>query len=123
MQTPIKILPDDWAEMLRERVGEKYRPSNGTEGAIFTEAWCGQCERDHGMLKGLPLEECDDNQVCGIIADTYCYQVDDPKYPREWQYGPDGQPCCTAFVPEGQPIPHKDEQTSDMFAIPQHSKE
>jgi hypothetical protein len=103
------------ADLLKDQAGQKYRPSNGSEGEMFMNTWCGQCERDHGMLKGLPLEECDDNQVCGIIALTHFLAVDDPRYPAEWQYGADGQPCCTAFVPAGEPIPVKDEHTVDMF--------
>lgn len=111
----IPIYPDSWAELNKERSGQKYRPGTGTEGAIFIESWCGQCERDHGMMKGLPLEECDDNQICQIIGDSYLLAVDHPDYPKEWQYGPDGQPRCTAFVEAGQPIPVKDEHTADMF--------
>lgn len=116
MTTTIRIYPDTWAALCAEEAGKKYRPGNGTEGAMFINSWCGTCERDHGMLKGLPLEDCDDNQTCGIIADTYLYDVNDPKYPAEWQYGKDGQPRCTAYVPEGQPIPVKDEYTADLFA-------
>jgi hypothetical protein len=112
----IAIYPDSWAEMNKERAGQKYRPSNGTEGAVFIDAYCAQCERDHGMMAGLPLEECDDNQICELIGKTYMLAVDHPDYPSEWQYGKDGQPCCTAFVPAGQPIPIKDEHTLDMFA-------
>lgn len=114
----IKIYPESWAAECVEYAGQKYRPSNGTEGASFIDAWCGNCERDHGMLKGLPLEECDDNHVCDIIARTFLLNLNDPDYPSEWQYGSDGQPRCHAFVEAGQPIPVKDEHTLDLFASP-----
>lgn len=116
MDKTIPIYPKRFAAMLVERVGQKYRPSNGTEGAMFIDAWCANCERDYGMMAGLPLEECDDNRICDIIGDTYLFALDHPKYPSEWQYGNDGQPRCTAFVEKGQPIPHKDEHTLDLFA-------
>ena len=38
----------------------------------------------------------------GIEA-TYGLYVDDPGYPVEWQYDKNGQPCCIAFIPAGQP--------------------
>lgn len=119
MSTLIKIYPEPWAWLNVERSGQKYRPGNGTEGAIFCDAWCGQCARDHGMLHGLPLEDCDDNQVCPIIGDSYLYQVDHPSYPAQWQYGPDGQPRCTDFVPDGSPIPPPpDTASGDLFPPP-----
>jgi hypothetical protein len=112
----IRIYPESWAAMNVEYAGQKYRPGNGTEGELFISSWCGNCARDHGMLKGLPLEECDDNQVCDIIARTYTYNLNDAEYPTEWQYGADGQPRCHAFVEACQPIPLKDEHTLDLFA-------
>lgn len=92
-----------------------YRPSNGTEGECFIADWCGQCERDHGMMKGLPLEECDDNQICDIIGRTFAHDVTDAEYPREWTYDKDGAPCCTAFVEAGKPIPPVDDRTMPLF--------
>jgi hypothetical protein len=111
-----KIYPADLAAMNTECAGQKYRPSNGTEGECFISSWCGQCVRDKSAREGAPLEDCDDNEVCNIIARTFAHEVSDPEYPGEWQYGKDGQPCCTAFVLAGQPIPPaKDEHTVDMF--------
>jgi hypothetical protein len=111
----ISIYPANWAEMNKEHVGQKYRPSNGAEGEIFLDAWCSGCARDLAMSQGMPIEECDDNQKCDILGRSFL-SIDDPAYPTEWQYGADGQPRCTAFVPVGQPIPIKDEHTLDMFA-------
>lgn len=84
-------------------MGEKYRPSNGTEGAAFISAWCCDCERDK-------------NEDCQILAATFRYDVTDPDYPKEWQCGKDG-PCCTAWHPLGEPLPlPRDEHTVDMFS-------
>lgn len=116
MNRTIPIYPADFAAMLVERAGQKYRPSNGTEGELFFDAWCCHCQRDRSMREGAPIEECDDNERCDIIADTFSYAVDNPKYPAAWQYGPDGQPRCTGFVEAGQPIPYEDKHTPDLFA-------
>ena len=35
---------------------------------------------------------------CPIIAYAMAFDVDDEKYPKEWVYGPDGAPTCTAFI-------------------------
>ena len=47
----------------------------------------------------------DDGQRCEINGLTMIYQVGEAEYPTEWQHGKDGQPCCTAFIPAGDPIP------------------
>jgi hypothetical protein len=110
----IPIYPASYAAMLVDRAGQKYQPSNGSEGEIFFDAWCCGCARDLAMSQGKPIEECDDSQKCDILGRSFL-KIDHPEYPTEWQYGKDGQPCCTAFVPVGQPIPYKDEHTADLF--------
>ena len=110
------IFPTTLDEMTKQRAGEKFRPSNGTEGELFYRAWCYGCQRDKAMREGCDVAECDDNERCEIIADTMCFDVDDPQYPSEWQYGKDGQPCCTAFVPSGSAVPPpRCDKTVDMF--------
>lgn len=59
-----------------------FRPSNGTHGEIFEAAFCERCKKDRG---------------CEIRFLTRCHQETDPEYPKEWVYGSDGQPTCTAF--------------------------
>lgn len=112
----IPIYPPSFAETLKARAGEKYRPSNGAEGEVFFDAWCCQCARDKAMREGADIDECDDNERCDIIANTFAFDVSDTRYPSEWQYSKDGQPMCTAFVEAGQPVPIKDEHTADLFA-------
>ena len=92
-----------------------YRPSNGTEGMCFFEGWCERCARDKEMSEGKPFDECSDDEVCSIIADTFAFDVDDERYPREWIYDENGEPCCTAFIPAGEPIPVRDTTTLDLF--------
>lgn len=82
-----------------------YRPSNGTEGELFFAAWCCNCQRDKAMREGVDFDECDDNEKCSIIGDTMAYDVDDPKYPKEWIIDARGHGCCTAFVEAGKEIP------------------
>lgn len=91
-----------------------YRPSSGTEGASFFEAWCCRCARDKAMREGCDIDECDDNEKCQIIADTMCYGIDDPKYPKEWIEDESGQ-RCTAFIESWEGVPEVDTQTVDMF--------
>lgn len=112
------IYPENLAEIKKPMVGDKYRPGNGTEGEVFINAWCCHCQRDKAMSEGEDFNECDDDERCDIIADTFAYAIDDEKYPKEWQIGKDGQPCCTAFVPLGDPIPPpRDDLTVDMFGV------
>lgn len=112
----VKIYPADWAALCAERVGQPYQPSNGTEGECFISSWCGECQRDKSMREGAPIEECDDDELCDIIARSFAYSPGDEQYPKEWQYDKDGQPCCTAFIPVGDPIPPPpDTLTKDMF--------
>lgn len=99
------IYPDDFARQLMERAGQPYQPSNGTEGEFFFAAWCCECARDKAMREGDAIEDCDDNERCDLIGLSMAFKPGDAEYPTEWQYGKDGQPCCTAFVPAGKPIP------------------
>lgn len=118
MKHSIVMLPAEWAALTKERAGQKYRPSNGTEGEIFMGNWCCKCQRDKSMREGADFDECDDDERCDLIANTMCYDVEDDEYPKEWTYGNDGQPCCTAFVPVGEQIPPpRDELTIDMFEV------
>lgn len=70
--------------------------------------WCEHCERDSAYQKG-------DGDPCPILGRSLAHDIDDPEYPSEWAYDENGQPCCTAFVPEGDPLPSQDDKTRDMF--------
>lgn len=76
------IYTDRMAEALKERAGQKWRPSNGFEGDLFEDKVCARCVNLDG---------------CQISMAAFFYDKTDPEYPAEWQYGADGQPCCTAF--------------------------
>lgn len=105
MSTPRAILAPSHARLNLTRAGEKYRPGNGTEGAVFFANWCCTCARDKAMRDGWEVEDCDDSERCDIIAKTMAYRIHEPQYPPQWQFGKDGQPCCTAYVPAGAAIP------------------
>lgn len=63
-----------------------YRPSNGTEGMIFEEQFCDRCVKN------------DPEKGCEIQLNAFCYQIDDPQYPKEWiEDGNLENPRCTAF--------------------------
>ena len=44
-------------------------------------------------------ERClhDINGDCEIIALSMAFDVSNPEYPKEWIYGDDNKPTCTAF--------------------------
>ena len=64
----------------------KYRPSNGTEGGLFIEAWCFKCKKDKKKIGN-----------CRILARTLAFDINDKRYPKEWRYGKDRKPECVAF--------------------------
>jgi len=76
---------DDLAEKLKKRAGQKWRPSNGTEGEMFMEAFCYKCLND------------DIAKDCDILLNSMLYDTDDDRYPKEMQIDKDGQPTCIAF--------------------------
>lgn len=53
----------------------KFRPSNGLEGDMFMERNCDRCAKDDPE-KGIE---------CPLIAASMAYEIDDPRYPVEWQ--------------------------------------
>ena len=61
------------------------------------------------MREGADFDECDDNEICDIIAAAFRGPV------HEWIIDELG-PCCTAYVPANHPIPFVDTLTQDMFA-------
>jgi len=84
------LYTDEMAERLKARAGEKYRPSNGSEGMMFMERWCAKCQRDAAYRAGT-------GDSCPIVCNSLIHSIDEEGYPAEWQYGDDGQPRCSAF--------------------------
>jgi hypothetical protein len=74
------------AEALTPQAGEPYRPSNGTEGAWFESRWCFDCYR---RLR------------CSIWDAAACYDIDDPKYPKQLVYDGNGEPHCMGWRRKG----------------------
>lgn len=95
-----------------EMAGKLYRPSCGTEGIAFDDAWCAYCERDKAYREGGP--DADPAIACQIIADTFAFDITDPRYPKEWVYDKDGRPKCTAFTDDPK-CPVRCDKTKDMF--------
>ena len=79
--TDRRIFCREFAEKMAKRAGQPYRPSNGSEGMIFEEAFCNDCTKVEG---------------CTIYGNALCFDTDHPAYPKEWIIGDDGQPKCTA---------------------------
>lgn len=74
-------------------MSKPYRPSNGTEGEWFIESHCHNCIRGKYEHTG----DIKDNP-CDIITRSWCCELNDPLYPREWIYDEKGEPTCTAWV-------------------------
>ena len=75
-----------------------YRPANGSEAGEFDRKWCDRCKADKAWREyadGVADEPV--GAGCPILVNALINDVDDPDYPREWNYGPDGTPRCTAF--------------------------
>jgi len=82
-----RMYPEDLAIRVMASGEKSYRPSNGTEGDMFSSRWCADCVKDIPDL----------GVYCDIIAQAMCLDVSDPNYPPEWTHDASGQPCCTAF--------------------------
>lgn len=85
----------------------KYRPSNGTEGEIFMDYYCCNCEHEWD----------NEEEACDILGRSGAFDVDDPNYPEEWTYNDEGKPTCTAFeLKDGEyQRKYRCEKTIDMF--------
>ena len=92
-------------------MSEPYRPSNGTEGMDFQDFYCDQCERDRAFRE--TDYEGDPALGCQILADTFAYDITDPKYPKEWITDEIG-PRCTAFTTDPTK-PLRCDKTPDLF--------
>lgn len=90
--------------------GDQWIPNNSTVGYSFIADECGNCQRDRAMREGVPIEDCDDDECCQIIAASFRGEA------VEWRRMPDGEVKCIAFVPAGEPIPGpRCTRTEDMF--------
>lgn len=98
--------------MTTDYPGVRYEPSNGTEGADFFDRWCSRCARDRSMRDGVDVADCDDSELCPIIAAACAGEAD------EWRELDDGSVVCVAFVafPTGH---QRCERTHDMFGAEQ----
>ncbi len=61
------------------------------------------------MREGADFDECDDNELCEIIAASF-------RGPVKGRIEDDSGPRCTAFVEAGNVVPEVDTLTGDLFA-------
>jgi len=91
-------------------IGEQWIPSNGSEGSTILSSLCSKCARDKAMRDGADFDDCDDDELCEIIAASF------RGHAVEWRETPDGEVTCIAFVPHGEAIPEQRcTMTIDMF--------
>ena len=73
--------------------GDTYCPSNGTEGDYFMAKFCDRCIHE----KFSHTQNHRDKQ-CDILSRSMIYDRKDKEFPKEWQYGENDNPLCTAWV-------------------------
>ena len=72
-----------------QSAGKSFQPSNGTEGMMFTDAFCDNCLHQH--------PDPNHKKQCMILCRTMCHSPKDKEYPEEWVYNDEGWPVCTAW--------------------------
>lgn len=71
---------------------------------------CQNCQRDKAIRDGLDIEDCDDNEVCSLIAKGFQERV------PQWVVQPNGDWSCTDYWAVGQEEPRSPcLHTEDMF--------
>jgi len=72
-----------------EKRVKKWRPSNGSEYDCFTFHLCNKCVK---------VEKCE------IPFMAFCFDIEDPKYPKQWIYdeGDFTSARCTAYEESGE---------------------
>jgi hypothetical protein len=91
-----------------------YQPSNGSEGEGFHAAFCDHCARDAAFRD--TGYEGDPALGCQILADSFCYAVTDPGYPKEWITDEEKGPRCTAYT-EDPSCPTRCNKTAGLFSV------
>lgn len=72
-----------------EASGESFRPSNGTEGIIFHDAFCARCIHEKFMHT-----QCHGDLQCDILNRSLLFDKAEKGYPIEMQYNNEGWPVC-----------------------------
>lgn len=88
---------------------QPYRPGSGTEGMGFIDHWCGRCARDQAFR-----DDPDTGDGCPIVAATFAFAVNDPKYPKEWIADEKGARCTAFTTDPNKPI--RCDDTPDLFS-------
>lgn len=73
--------------------GQKFQPSNGTEGMIFTDTFCENCIHEKYMHTAI-----DGDKQCDIFNRAFLHSKEDKEYPPEWCYNSEGWPICSNWV-------------------------
>ena len=74
-----------------------YRPSNGTEGDIFTSNWCAICTKDLAANGTKIIDNCSDDELCDILGVSYIFDINEESYPAEWVEDENGA-RCTVYI-------------------------
>jgi len=81
-------MSDDFKKWVCDKAGDKYFPSNGTEGIWFEGKYCNICKKDP-MSRDLNAKG-----QCSILNNALALG----KQPKQWIYDKNLKPTCTSFV-------------------------
>ena len=94
------VVPDGWT---------LYRPSNGTEGEIFSATFCDRCRQPSEVAYRELGDDAPSNPDgtigCPILAASMAFVQDEPEYPKEWIWDDRMHSKCTAFMDEDEVLP------------------
>ena len=82
------IYKKKYADTLKDKAGQSWRPENNLEGSMFVGEFCEHCVK------------CSDDGryvTCSILFHSAAFDIDHEKSPEELIYSTEGQPVCTAF--------------------------
>lgn len=87
--------------------GTQWIPSNSSEGMTFLQSNCAGCAHVKSMREGADLDDCDDSELCDIIARSFRNEA------VEWRLLDNNDVVCLAYSPAG---PQRCTETIDMFS-------
>lgn len=73
----------------KQCAGQTFRPSNGTEGMIFTDAFCMNCLHCDPDPNG--------EKQCDLLCASLVFDSVEEGYPKEWIFNSEGWPVCTKW--------------------------
>ena len=81
--------------------GVQWIPSNPDSGNFFIHRNCLSCGRDRPACEGVSYDECEDHELCPIIAASFIGEA------IQWRRLENGELICTEY---GKPAVNKNQE-------------